>query len=246
MDIEKIPCAPFSFRIKPPKLDRPKRVFSRNLDLLTIEVTQTRIPEIRLRFLFRIPLDSFTQAVERTIGRRVADKAGGLLDTRVRVLNIARTERPILSILGIGSSPLLQQTPKKIKELVEARLPSERDVVDLAGRCCFVCSGREKVCLNDVLDVAEVAASFSIAIDLDDAVVEHCLDPAWNHSSVGSIRVLPLAKHVEVTQTNTAHSIMLVEDLCIEFVDVFRNRIGRERLADHVLDLREGRMIAVG
>lgn len=198
------------------------------------------------RVLCQIPLYGFTQAIERTVSGRVADKTGCLIDACIGMLDIACTEWPVLSGLGVGTPLFSQETLENIEELVEACLPTKGNVVDEAFNADIVRSGRKQVSLDDVLDIAKVSAGLAVAIDLDDAVIEHSLDPARNHGCIGPIRVLPLAKDVEVTKADAVHSVLLVEYVGIEFVDVLRDRIGRERLADHVLDLRQGRMIAVG
>ena len=72
--------------------------------------------------------------------------------------------RPLFRQRGIASPQnFLQQT----KQFVQRSLPAERDVIDLvqrlrvADRCC------QQVGLDDVLNEAEVAGGFAVAIDFD-------------------------------------------------------------------------------
>ena len=84
-----------------------------------------------------------------------------------------------------------------------------------------------------------------IAVDEDRLVFNHRGDPRRDHSRVRAVGVLTRAKNVEVAQRNGFKSVALSENLRVQLVDSFGNRVRRETAADSSLDLRQGSFVAI-
>ena len=120
-----------------------------------------------------------------------------------------------------------------------------RDVIDLVDGFGIRGRGGEQVYLHHVLDVTEVPAGFAVAVDLDRVVFHHGRDPFGDHGCIRPVRVLARAKDVEIAQADGFHVVAAGEDARIKFIDVFGHGVGRERLADSVLDFWQPGFVAV-
>src|SRR5206468_842094 len=105
--------------------------------------------------------------------------------------------------------------------------------------------GGKKVDLHDVLDIAEVAAGFTVTVYLYRNVLHHRRNPLRDHRGVRPLRVLARAEDVEVTQPDRFNAVTTGEYVSVEFVDVFGHGVRRQRSADHLLDLRQAGMVAI-
>ncbi len=131
------------------------------------------------------------------------------------------------------------------KQLVQRRCLVHGHVVDRTAGVDWH-HRRQQVRLHGILDIAKVAARAAVAMDLHLATCQHGRDPPWNHGSVGAVGILPLAEHVEVAQPHGAQPIATEKHVCIQLVDILRQRIGRQRLADALFHLGQIGVVAIG
>ncbi len=153
---------------------------------------------------------------------------------------------------------------KLLIQLIERGAVADCDVIDLVdggrerrhglprfarndggGRGCGH-GGGEQIGLDGVVDVAEIAAGFAVAVDEDGLALDHAGDPLRYDGCVGAIGVLARAKDVEVAQADGFEAIGAGEDVGVDLVDQLSDGVGRQRLADVVFDLGQRRMVAVG
>ena len=80
--------------------------------------------------------------------------------------------------------------------------------------------------MHHVFDEAEVPTGFPITVDEHLITFDHGGGPFRDYRRIGTVGVLAFAKHIEVTQADTVEVVGASEDVCVEFVDVFSNRIG--------------------
>ena len=104
----------------------------------------------------------------------------------------------------------------------------------------------QQVCLYDVVDIAEIAAGFAVAVDIDLFAPDQGLEPLGNDGGIRAVRVLALAKDVEIAQADGWKAVAALKDVCIKLVNIFGYRIGREGMADAILDLGQFLAVAVG
>ena len=78
--------------------------------------------------------------------------------------------------------------------------------------------GSKQVGLNDVGHVTEIAASFTISIDVNGFILDHRRDPLGNDRGVSAIGILAWPEHVEVAEANSFQTIALREDARVNFV----------------------------
>ena len=69
--------------------------------------------------------------------------------------------------------------------------------------------------------------------------------PFRDNRGIGAVRVLSPAEHVKVSEPYGLNPVRLCKDICVEFVDVFGDRIGGKWPADLVFNLGEIWMIAI-
>ncbi len=129
---------------------------------------------------------------------------------------------------AVGSQVVAQQA----EQGVEGGAVADGDVVDLVARLGVFAGGGQQVGLYGVGDVAEVAAGFAVAIDVDGIALEQRGRPFGDHGGIGAVGVLPRAKDVEVAQADGGETVAAGKHVGIEFVDVFGDGVGAERLAD--------------
>eukprot|EP01022_Parablepharisma_sp_SALTPOND_P004211 TRINITY_DN118_c1_g1_i1.p1 TRINITY_DN118_c1_g1~~TRINITY_DN118_c1_g1_i1.p1 ORF type:complete len:1598 (-),score=548.50 TRINITY_DN118_c1_g1_i1:18136-22929(-) len=193
-----------------------------------------------------VPVHGFLQTGMDAMRRCIAQACAGLADIGLGIADVAGTEARVgRAMLLQVREALHQQAAHDLIELVEAGAIVERDVVDLVGGVGRG-GGGQQVGLHHVVDVAEVARGLAIAIDAQCIVADHRRHPLRDHGSVGAVRILAAAEHIEVAQADALQAIAAAEDVGVQLVDVLGHRVGRERLADHVFHLGQARMVAVG
>ena len=106
--------------------------------------------------------------------------------------------------------------------------------------------GGQEVGLDGVVYVAEVAAGFAVAVDVDGLALDHAGNPFGDDGGIGAIGVLAFAKDVEVTQTNGVEAVATGKHVGVQLVDVFGNGVGAQGFAYGVLYLGQGRVVAIG
>ena len=125
--------------------------------------------------------------------------------------------------------------------VVQRGAVADGDVVDLVARLGAFAGGGQQVGLDGVGDVAEVAAGFAVAVDVDRLALEQRGSPLGDHGGVGAVGVLAGAEDVEVAQADGCEAVAAGEDVGVEFVDVLGDGVGAERLADACLRPWAGR-----
>ena len=138
---------------------------------------------------------------------------------------------------GLIGKPLREFCFESSVEFVEAGGASVGDVVDLVRKVIAPSilgwpglGGCQEIGLDDVGDVTKVAGGFAIAKDLNFFAFDHGVDPTGNDSGIGTFGILTSTEDVEVTEAPRFQSIVARELGGVEFVDVFGDRVGRERL----------------
>ncbi len=119
-------------------------------------------------------------------------------------------------------------------------------VIDLVHGVRIYSGSGQQVDLDGVVDIAEVPTCFAITVDVHDFVLDHAGDPFGYHGCISAFRILAFAEYVEVAQADGVEAVATGEHISIKFVDVFGNRIGRQRFADAVLHFRQTGMVTVG
>ena len=85
----------------------------------------------------------------------------------------------------------------------------------------------------------------TVAVDDRRLVLHQLADKLGNHGRVGPVGVLPPTKYIEVPQSDEIEAVGFLKHIGVQFVDVLRNRVGRERLSDNVLSFGHGGRVAV-
>ena len=99
--------------------------------------------------------------------------------------------------------------------------------------------------MDDVGDVAEVTACFSIAKDGDGLSLDHGVDPLGDDGRIGTIGILARAEDVEITEPAAGKLIKERELLGVAFVDGLGEGVGGEKGACLVFDLGERGVVAI-
>src|SRR5688572_16823978 len=130
-------------------------------------------------------------------------------------------------------------------ELVEGRLSTTRDVVYLSVYGIVFDGCREQVCLHGVVNVNEVAGRFTVAHDDTRLVHRKTRDPLGNYRSVGSLRILPLAEDVEISQSDGLQPIDARENSRIDLIHQHRRGIRRKRFSNAIFAFDQSWIVAV-
>src|SRR5215213_8332879 len=101
------------------------------------------------------------------------------------------------------------------------------------------------VCLHNVCDEAKVATCLAVAEYTAPFRIQKVGDPTWNNSRISTIRILSLAEHVEVTQSNRSQSIRSLKHFGVHLSSRFRRRVRRQGSTGVVLYLRQFGPVAV-
>src|ERR1017187_2038982 len=141
--------------------------------------------------------------------------------------------------------PRQEFVPQQAKELIEAGPGREGDIIDLVSGLRRLHGGGEQVSLDDVGDVTEVPAGLPVAVDADGFVPHHGRNPFRDHSRIRSIGVLTRTEYIEIPEADGGEPITTAKDLRIKLVGPFGHRIGRKALTERILNLWEGRVVAV-
>jgi len=160
---------------------------------------------------------------------------------RLRMSNITGTKIAV-NRLGIlqQEMPDNQPIPQEDKKFVQIGALADSHIVNLVRGRFVLNGGGQQVGLDGVLDVAKIAAGFTVAVDVDGFVLEQGGDPLGDYRRIGAVGILAAAENVEVAQADRFKAIGAGENIGIEFVDVFGHRIRGERFADLVLNLGQG------
>lgn len=119
-----------------------------------------------------------------------------------------------------------QQVEVKLRiQLVKGGSVAYGNVVNLINGFWMFSGGGQQVDLSHVLNEAEVATGFSIAIDVDGLAFNHARNPLWDDCCIGAIGVLAGTKDVKVAKADGAEAVGAGEHIGIELVDVLCYRI---------------------
>ena len=155
--------------------------------------------------------------------------------------HVAGSEGAIVGLdVGSGGTTHRDQRAQLAIQVVERRATVHRHVVDLVHALEIRNGRRQDVGLHRVLDVAEVARRLAVAVDRGRLTFEQRGDPARDHRGIGAARILARPEHVEVPQADGLHPVRACKHVGVKLVDVLGDRVRRQRLADLVLDLRQG------
>jgi len=189
--------------------------------------------------------------------RRIAQQALGFANIGLAVEHIARAKVAVHG-MGIGTQTVGGQVvAQQAKEDVERGAVAHRHVIDLIqcrvhGLPRFARNdglgggGGQQVGLHGVGDIAKVAAGFAVAVDVYRFALQQCGSPFRDDGGIGTAGVLAGAKHVEVTQADGVEPVAARKHLGIQLVDIFGDGVGAEGFADHVFDLGQAGMVAIG
>ena len=189
----------------------------------------------------------------------VTQQRGGFTDVSQRMAHVARAKVTINGFC-IKQMRIVRQQVKTqlLVQFVKRGAVANGNVIDLvSGRHIYLDSrlrgndgirngGGEEVDLAHVFDKAEIAAGFSVAVDKDRFVFNHAGDPLRDNGGVSAIRVLAWAEDVEIAQADGVKTITARKHVGIQFVDVFGDRIRRQRFADLVFHFGQAGMVAIG
>ena len=180
------------------------------------------------------------------MGGGVAEQALGLAGIRLAVADVAGAELPVAG-LGIGRHAVGGEVvAQQLEQPVERGAIAHGHVVNLVQRVRIGGGGGQQIGLHGVGHVAEIAAGFAITVDPHGFALQQRGRPLGNHGGIGAVGILPRPEHVEVAQANGLEAVAVGEYVGIQLVDVLGDGIGAERLANALLHLGQGRMVAIG
>src|SRR4029077_3160189 len=193
------------------------------------------------------PRERLPQASPDVECRREPEEPLRLGDVSLRMKNIARTERPMQGLADREARMAFPyEVAQRVVELEQRSAPPQCDVVNLTLRLGSGDTRREQVRLNDVGDMAEIARGAAITVDVHLLAAKHCVYPGGYYRRVRTVGILAPPEHVEVTKADSRQTVAATEYVGIELIDELAYCIRRQRTADHVLDLRQLRVVAVG
>lgn len=160
------------------------------------------------------------------MGRGVPQIGGSLADVGKGMAHVARAEvaidRSCLLQMGVDQQQILAQL---LIQLIQRCALADGNVVDLIDSFLIFSGSCQQIDLSHVLDEAEVATGFSIAIYVDGLAFDHARNPLGDDGSIRTIGILTRAKDVEVAKADGAEAIGAGEHIGIEFVDILCYRI---------------------
>src|SRR6056297_1021290 len=192
-----------------------------------------------------VPRHSFCSTVTHTVCRFKPKQAPCLAYVGLRVTDITWPEIPVVRLGLRRYTDTAESGTQGGMQFVEVEAVPDRHIVNLALRF-LIRECRANVRLNRVVDVAEVAAGLAITVDHHGVSRQQSRCPLRDHRSVSTVGVLPAAKHVEIAQPRRAEAIRSLKNIRVKFVDVFRDGIGRQRIAYPFFNLWQRLMIAIG
>src|SRR5690348_17034595 len=160
--------------------------------------------------------------------------------------HIPRTKRLIdgLTIRKVGMIRK-QVFAQNLEKLVKTRPGENRYVVRLVDGLWVLDRSRKDICLNDIGDVTEIAARFTVAIYKHRLLVQHRGNPFGDYGGVSAIGILSWTKYVEVAKPHRLQVIALGKNVSVNLGHEFGRRVGRHASADPFLDLWQLRAVAI-
>ena len=131
-------------------------------------------------------------------------------------------------------------------QLVQRSAITHGHVVNLVHGLGVLRGGGQQVGLHHVGNEAEVAAGFTIAVDIDGLTFDHAGDPLGDDGGIGPIGVLARAEDVEVAQAHALQVVGFAEDVCVQLVHILGYCIRRQRLTDGVFHFGQTGVVAIG
>ena len=190
------------------------------------------------------------------MGWRVAQQALRLADVG---LAVAHVSRPKVAVHGLGVSAHAvgsQVDAQQGKQFVECGAVTHSHVVNLIqcgihelprfARNDGLDGGSQQVGLHGIRNKAEIAAGFTVAVDINLSASQQRCCPFWDDGGIGAIGVLTRAEDVEVAQADGVKAIAASKHVGIQLVDVFGHGVRTEGLANHVFHLGKAGMVAIG
>jgi len=196
--------------------------------------------------LRQVPRHGLPYSFADSVSGCIAEFAGSFADIRLGVAYVSGSKVSVLRGFGVVDTILLQCISDGAEQLVEGGAVPYCHVVYLVAGFRVGGGCRQQVDLHGVVDVAEVAAGFAVAVDKHVFAFDHRRCPFGDHGGVGAFRVLAFAEYVEVAQADGGEAVGFGEYIGVEFVDVFGDGIGRQGFADHVFHLGQAGVVAVG
>ena len=193
-----------------------------------------------------MPWYELSNTLSQSVPGRVTQQALNLADVGPAVAHITGAKvavhRLSIGVHAVGGQVATQQG----KQFVKCGAVAHGHVVDLITRLCVFSGGGQQIDLHYILDIAEVAAGFAVAVNINFFSFQQCGDPFGNDSGVSAFRVLARAEDVEVAQADGVETVAAGKHIGIQLVDVFGHGVGAERLAYGVFDLWQASVVAVG
>lgn len=194
----------------------------------------------------RIPGHGLGHAIGQAVGGRVAEQASGFANVGLAVAHIAGAKAAVNGLHtgadAVGGKVAAQQTEKGI----EGGAVAHGHVVDLVHGLGVLRCGGQQVGLHHVGNKAEVAAGFTVAIDVNRFALDQAGNPFGDDGGIGALGVLAGAEHVEVAQANGVEAVAAGKHVGIQFVDVFGDGVGAEGFANDVFHLGQAGVVAIG
>ena len=194
----------------------------------------------------QIPFECFIQSLAEPVGWVVAKQLPGAANVRQRVADVAGPEVLVQRSGNFkAGADALDFIAEQLKELVECGALADCDVVGAVERFRVGGGGSQQVGLDNVSDVAEIAAGFAVAVNYDLAVLKHCCNPFWDYRGVGAGGVLARAEYVEIAEADCLQSVAAREDVGVDFIHQFGGCVGGKRFADGIFDFWEAGVVAI-
>ena len=114
---------------------------------------------------------------------------------------------------------------KLLVQLIKRSAITHGHVVNLVHGFGVLRGGGQQVGLHHVGNEAEVAAGFTVAVNIDGLAFDHAGDPLGNDRRIGTIGVLAWAKDVEIAQADALQAVGFAKDVCVQFIHIFGNCI---------------------
>jgi len=178
--------------------------------------------------------------------RGITQQGAGFGDVGHGVANVAGTEILVNWRLDLQRRIAgLQSVLENLQQLVQGCAFSDGDVVGLVDGFWIGCCCGQEVGLDNVVDVAEVASGFAVAIDADGLTFQDCVDPLGDDGGVGAIGVLARAENVELAQADGLELVGSGKGLGVEFVNGFGGGVWRKDASGFVFHFGGGRIVAI-
>lgn len=169
----------------------------------------------------------------------ISQKLPCLRDIGIGVLDIA------LAIWAVDWLDILAEGINKgLVDIIEILAAAIGDIEGMA--CCFVRSkARFQIGFDDILDIGEVTALLAVAIDSRALVIQEHLDELGDDSGIGTMRVLPPAEDIEVSQAVSIKPVMHRVHLCPLFIAALSKGVRAEEIPFNAFLLGKMRLIAI-